>query len=60
MQSLARMGAQVTGIDIAQRSVDIAQRHAQDDPAIAARVAYRAAAAEELVAEGVFETLDRV
>lgn len=52
MQSLARMGAEVTGIDIAQRNVDIASAHAAGDPVIAERVSYRATSAEQLVEEG--------
>ena len=47
------MGAEVTGIDLAPRSVAIAEAHAAQDPDIAGRTAYRVASAEQLVAEGV-------
>ena len=57
LQSLARMGAHVTGIDVAAASVAIAERHAQDDPWIASRVTYREASAEQLVDEGVGQGL---
>jgi Methyltransferase domain len=57
LQSLARMGAHVTGIDVAAASVAIAERHAQDDPWIASRVTYREASAEQLVDEGVIQGL---
>jgi hypothetical protein len=60
VQSLARMGARVTGIDVAAASVAIAERHAQDDPWIASRVAYREASAEQLVDEGVGQGLESV
>lgn len=51
-ESLARMGAHVTGIDVNEEGVATAQAHAQLDPALAGRLEYRAAAAEQLVAEG--------
>lgn len=57
MQSLARMGAHVTGIDVAAASVAIAERHAQEDPWIASRVTYREASAEQLVDEGANQGL---
>ena len=57
LQSLARMGAHVTGIDVAAASVAIAERHAQDDPWIASRVTYREASAEQLVDEGAGQSL---
>lgn len=36
-ESLARMGAQVTGIDISQENVAVARLHAQQDPGVASR-----------------------
>jgi len=51
-ESLARMGASVTGIDLAQQSVEIATEHAARDPSLAGHLTYRAASAEQLLAEG--------
>ena len=52
LQSLARMGAVVIGIDLAQKSVDVATQHATGDPSISGRLTYRTASAEQLLAEG--------
>jgi len=46
------MGATVLGVDAAERSVEAARAHASRDPLVASRATYRAAAAEELAAEG--------
>ena len=51
-ESLARMGADVTGIDAGKRNIDIAKKHASLDPAIDAKITYHAAPAEELLASG--------
>lgn len=51
-QSLARMGASVTGIDAAPEGTGAAAAHAARDPLVAARTSFRAATAEQLVAEG--------
>ncbi len=51
-ESLARMGAHVTGIDVNEGGIATAEAHARLDPALAGRLMYRAAAAEQLVAEG--------
>jgi len=48
-EPLSRMGAEVTGIDPAPSSIEIARRHAE---ATGARLAYRCASAEDLAAEG--------
>lgn len=52
LQSLARMGAAVIGIDLAQKSVDVATQHAKGDTSISGRLTYRTASAEQLLAEG--------
>jgi len=49
-EALARLGADVTGADASAESIGVARAHAAADPALA--VAYRAATAEQLVAEG--------
>mmetsp|Transcript_18085 Transcript_18085/g.45420 ORF Transcript_18085/g.45420 Transcript_18085/m.45420 type:complete len:357 (+) Transcript_18085:127-1197(+) len=51
-ESLARMGATVTGIDATERNIRIARLHAAADPLVAGRVQYEAATVEELVAAG--------
>jgi ubiquinone biosynthesis O-methyltransferase len=50
-ESLARMGADVTGVDAAAANVEIAKTHVSADPALAKKITYRAAAAETLLAE---------
>eukprot|EP00240_Pyramimonas_obovata_P006253 CAMPEP_0118929644 /NCGR_PEP_ID=MMETSP1169-20130426/6585_1 /TAXON_ID=36882 /ORGANISM="Pyramimonas obovata, Strain CCMP722" /LENGTH=310 /DNA_ID=CAMNT_0006871877 /DNA_START=144 /DNA_END=1073 /DNA_ORIENTATION=- len=52
-EPLARMGAEVTGVDAVAHSIQVASAHAQRDPVISRRVTYRTAAAETLVEEGV-------
>ena len=49
-EALARLGAQVTGVDASTESIAVARTHAAGDPTLG--VAYRAATAEQLVAEG--------
>jgi ubiquinone biosynthesis O-methyltransferase len=46
------MGADVTGVDAAAANVHIANAHAALDPDLNAKITYRAAAAETLLAEG--------
>ena len=52
-QSLARMGASVTGIDAAPEGTGAAAAHAARDPLVESRTSFRAATAEQLVEEGV-------
>ena len=49
-EALARLGAHVTGADASAESIAVARAHAAGDPTL--DVAYRAATAEQLVAEG--------
>ncbi|KAG2492479.1 hypothetical protein HYH03_009144 [Edaphochlamys debaryana] len=51
-ESLARLGASVTGIDVAAASVAVAAAHAGGDPLVAGRVSYRCISAEDLAASG--------
>ncbi|GAB4820497.1 hypothetical protein N2152v2_007543 [Parachlorella kessleri] len=51
-ESLARQGAQVTGVDVNEAAVGAAEAHALQDQLVAARLQYRVAAAEQLVQEG--------
>jgi ubiquinone biosynthesis O-methyltransferase len=50
-EPLARLGAQVVGIDAAREGVRAARAHAALDPRVCARTTYRAATAERLLAE---------
>lgn len=50
-QSLARLGAEVTGIDPSPENVAVASAHAQGDP-LTRSIRYKAATAEELKARG--------
>lgn len=52
VESLARLGSNVLGVDAVARSVDVARAHAARDPLVAARAQFRACTAEQLVAEG--------
>ncbi|KXZ53877.1 hypothetical protein GPECTOR_6g795 [Gonium pectorale] len=51
-ESLARLGAQVHGIDVTRENVEAARLHAARDPQIAARVRYDVISAEDLAASG--------
>lgn len=51
-ESLARMGAHVTGIDVNEGGIATAQAHAALDPDLAGCLHYRTASAEQLVAAG--------
>lgn len=51
-EALARMGAEVEGIDVNEEGINVAQRHAALDPAIAARITYRTTTIEQLAAAG--------
>ena len=53
MQSLARLGAEVTGIDPSHENVGVATLHSQADARLAERLQYRQGTAEALVAEGI-------
>lgn len=57
-EPMARLGGEVLGVDAVAHSVSVAEAHAQRDATVAPRVAYRAATAEQLVAEGL--TFDAV
>ena len=52
-EALARLGAQVTGIDASEASITVATAHAAVDPAMAERTSYRNITAEQAVTEGV-------
>ena len=52
VEPLARLGADVLGVDAVARSVAVARAHAARDPSVRTRASYRAALAEELAAEG--------
>ena len=57
-EALARMGADVVGVDAAPGNVAVAEAHASLDPAVAARISYRAVPAETLLETA--ETFDAV
>jgi len=40
LQALARLGAEVTGIDLAKANIRIAQEHAKLDPRVDSKVQY--------------------
>ena len=48
-EALARLGAEVTGIDVVERNLNIARRHAEDQ---GLRIEYRCIAVEDLSQEG--------
>jgi ubiquinone biosynthesis O-methyltransferase len=50
-ESLARLGASVTGIDACRENVEIARAHAQIDPRVRGNTNYRCIPAEDLEAE---------
>jgi 2-polyprenyl-3-methyl-5-hydroxy-6-metoxy-1,4-benzoquinol methylase len=47
LQPLARIGANVTGLDTAQRMIDIARSHVREDPSISDSITYIFGAIEE-------------
>ena len=51
-EALARLGADVTGVDTSATAIRVASAHAQADPAVASRIAYRNATAEQIQQEG--------
>ncbi len=51
-ESLARLGADVTGIDAAKGNIAVATAHAAKDPGMSRRVTYHATTAEEVAAAG--------
>lgn len=51
LQSLARLGAEVTGVDASARNIHAALRHARHDPMVADRVQYKCTTVEELADE---------
>lgn len=52
LQSLARLGASVLGLDATPQNVVEALRHSGADPSLRDRVQYRATTAEQLLEEG--------
>ncbi|GIL75105.1 hypothetical protein Vretifemale_4960 [Volvox reticuliferus] len=52
-EALARLGAEVHGIDVTRENVEVARMHARTDPRVAARVRYDVISAEDLAASGV-------
>ena len=52
-EALARLGADVTGVDTSATAIRVASAHAQADPAVASRTTYRNATAEQVQQEGV-------
>ncbi|GLC40181.1 Hexaprenyldihydroxybenzoate methyltransferase, mitochondrial [Pleodorina starrii] len=51
-EALARLGAEVHGIDVTRENVEVARLHAGTDPRVAARVRYDVISAEDLAASG--------
>lgn len=47
MQPLARIGADITGIDASQSVIDIASSHARQDPSVSDSITYTCRTAEE-------------
>jgi len=56
LQALARMGANVTGIEPQHDNISAAIAHAQADPVVAKRTTYLAVTAEELASSGSFQS----
>lgn len=52
LQSLARLGATVTGIDLSKDSIGAATAHSQADPQLKELLQYRACSAEDLLEQG--------
>ncbi len=52
-EALARLGADVTGVDTSATAISVATTHAQADPAVASRTRYQNATAEQLQLQGV-------
>lgn len=51
-ESLARLGADVTGIDVSKKHIHVAKLHSRDDEAIESKVRFRYASVEQLAREG--------
>ncbi|EFJ47297.1 hypothetical protein VOLCADRAFT_92038, partial [Volvox carteri f. nagariensis] len=51
-EALARLGAEVHGIDVTRENVEVAGMHVRADPRVAARVRYDVISAEDLAASG--------
>lgn len=51
LQPLARLGAEVTGVDASARNIHAALRHACHDPMVAKRVQYKCTTVEDLADE---------
>ncbi|XP_063403374.1 ubiquinone biosynthesis O-methyltransferase, mitochondrial-like [Mytilus trossulus] len=56
-EPLARLGATVTGIDMVEENIRIAQTHISQDPEISGRVNYIHGAVEDLTEEGKFDAV---
>ena len=52
-EALARLGADVTGIDTSATAISVAAAHAQADPAVASRTSYQNVTAEQLQQQGI-------
>ena len=52
-EALARLGADVTGIDTSATAISVATGHAQADPAVASRTHYQNVTAEQLQQQGM-------
>lgn len=50
-QPLARLGAEVTGVDVSARNIHAALRHASRDPLVANKVQYKCSTVEQLADE---------
>ena len=51
LQPLARLGANVVGIDASEEAISVAQHHAKHDPEVSERVNYKCMTAEDLVGQ---------
>jgi 2-polyprenyl-3-methyl-5-hydroxy-6-metoxy-1,4-benzoquinol methylase len=52
MQSLARLGGSVTGVDASREAIGAAQMHKQADASLGQNLQYREGTAEQLQAQG--------
>ena len=59
-EALARLGADVTGIDTSATASRVASAHAQADPAVASRTTYRNVTAEQVQQEGALIVVNPV
>ena len=59
-QPLARLGAQVTGLDASSELIDAAKWHSSQDPDISGRIKYIYSTVEDLCSESNIEQFDGV